>query len=108
LSAIVYAAVAMHLTPPSNIETIDPAMLHVAGEFTEENLGTSVGNKGEIVTRIVTAQFAFQPACVVVPQDTPLVLRLASPDVIHGIMVVGTNVNTMVVPGYVSQVRTRF
>jgi cytochrome c oxidase subunit II len=26
-------------------------------------------------------------------------LRLASPDVIHGILVSGTNVNTMVVPG---------
>jgi len=35
-------------------------------------------------------------------------LRLASPDVIHGILVSGTNVNTMVVPGYVSQVHTVF
>ena len=35
-------------------------------------------------------------------------MRLASPDVIHGILVAGTNVNTMVVPGYVSQVHTVF
>jgi cytochrome c oxidase subunit 2 len=28
--------------------------------------------------------------------------------VIHGILVTGTNVNTMVVPGYVSQVHTVF
>jgi cytochrome c oxidase subunit 2 len=108
LVAIVYAAVGMHLNPPSNIETIDPTTLHVVGEFTEDNLGTQVSPKGEVVTRIVAAQFAFQPACVVVPQDTPITLRLASPDVIHGVMVVGTNVNTMVVPGYVSQVRTAF
>lgn len=109
LVAILYASLGAHINPPSNsIETIDPATLHVAGEFVEGNLGTKVEPGGEVVTRIVTAQFAFQPACVVVPQDTPVTLRLVSPDVIHGIMVVGTNVNSMVVPGYVSRVRTRF
>ena len=35
-------------------------------------------------------------------------LRFATPDVIHGILVTGTNVNTMIVPGYVAQVHTRF
>ena len=43
-----------------------------------------------------------------VPADTPVTLRFASPDVIHGILVTGTNVNTMVVPGHVSQVHTVF
>lgn len=109
LAAIVYASVGAHITPPSNsLETIDPATLHVSGEFVEGNLGTRLEPGGQVVTRIVTAQFAFQPACVVVPQDTPVTLRFASPDVIHGIMVVGTNVNSMVVPGYVSALRTRF
>ncbi len=108
LVAIVHGAVALHLNPPSNIEIVDPATLHVSGEFTEDNLGTRVGPNDEITTRIVTAQFAFEPPCVVVPQNTPVTFRFASPDVIHGIMVVGTNVNTMVVPGYVSRVRTKF
>jgi cytochrome c oxidase subunit II len=43
-----------------------------------------------------------------VPEGQNVTLRLASPDVIHGILVTGTNVNTMVVPGYVSQVHTVF
>jgi cytochrome c oxidase subunit 2 len=43
-----------------------------------------------------------------VPQGEPVTLRLSSPDVIHGILVTGTNVNTMVIPGYVSQVHTVF
>ena len=42
------------------------------------------------------------------PADRPVTLRFASPDVIHGILVAGTNVNTMVVPGFVSQVHTVF
>jgi cytochrome c oxidase subunit 2 len=35
-------------------------------------------------------------------------LRFASPDVIHGLLVTSTNVNTMVMPGYVAQVHTEF
>jgi cytochrome c oxidase subunit 2 len=43
-----------------------------------------------------------------VPSNQTVTLRFATPDVIHGILVTGTNVNTMVVPGYVSQVHTVF
>ncbi len=108
LSCILFATASLHMTPPSNIETVDPVTLHLNSEFVESNLGTQIDRNGRVTARIVTAQFAFQPSCVVVPQDTPVTFRLASPDVIHGITVLGTNVNTMVVPGYVSQVRTTF
>src|SRR3954447_24501301 len=103
-AAIIYAALAAHINPPSNIETIDPQTLHLSGEFTEQNLGTRVDAQGNVVTRIVATQFAFVPQCILVPEGRPVTLRLSSPDVIHGILVTGTNVNTMVVPGYVSQV----
>ncbi len=108
LAAILYAAMSLHLNPPTNVELVDPATIHVSGEFAEDNLGTRLEPQGGIVTRLVTTQFSFSPSCVVVPQDTPVTFRVVSPDVIHGIMVVGTNVNTMVIPGYVSRVRTRF
>lgn len=108
LVAILYATIGLHLGPPSNIETIDPATIHVSGEFAEENLGTRLEPKGGLTVRLVTTQFSFSPSCVVVPQDTPVTFRVVSPDVIHGIIVVGTNVNTMVIPGYVSRVRTQF
>ena len=103
-----FAALALHRNPPSNLERIDPATLHLTGEFTEPNLGTRVEPNGQITTRIVATQFAFVPQCVVVPEGREVTLRLASPDVIHGILVSGTNVNTMVVPGFVSQVHTVF
>jgi cytochrome c oxidase subunit 2 len=50
----------------------------------------------------------FAPHCIAVPQGRLVTLRFASPDVIHGILITGTNVNTMVVPGYVAQVHTEF
>src|ERR1051325_6014303 len=103
-----FAALALQRNPPSNAERIDPKTLHLSGEFTEPNLGTRIEANGQVTTRIVATQFAFVPNCVVVPEGQNVTLRLASPDVIHGILVSGTNVNTMVVPGYVSQVHTVF
>ncbi len=50
----------------------------------------------------------FVPRCVAVPQGRPVTLRFATPDVIHGLLITGTNVNTMVVPGFVAQVHTEF
>jgi len=108
LGAIVFAGISMHINPPSNREFVDPRTLHLSGEFTEGNLGTRVDANGQVTTRIIATQFAFVPQCVVVPADRPVTLRFATPDVIHGILVTGTNVNTMVVPGYVSQVHTVF
>jgi cytochrome c oxidase subunit II len=107
-AAILFATLALHRAPPGHVEMIDPTTLHLSGEFVEANLGTTVAAGGQVTARIVAAQFAFLPQCVAVPQGRPVTLRFASPDVIHGIIVVGTNVNTMVVPGYVSEIETQF
>ena len=106
--AIIYAGLVHHINPPSNVETVDPKTLHLSGEFTETNLGTRVEPGGQVTSRMVATQFAFQPQCILVPANRPVTLRFASPDVIHGILVTGTNVNTMIIPGYVSQVHTVF
>jgi cytochrome c oxidase subunit 2 len=106
--ALIYAGLVHHINPPSNIEPIDPKTLHLSGEFTESNLGTRVSADGQVTSRIVATQFTFQPRCIVVPANQRVTLRFATPDVIHGILVTGTNVNTMIVPGYVSQVHTVF
>jgi cytochrome c oxidase subunit II len=106
--AIIYAGVVHHINPPSNIETIDPKTLHLTGEFTEGNLGTRVEAGDQVTSRVVATQFAFQPQCIVVPSNRTVTLRFATPDVVHGILVTGTNVNTMIIPGYVSQVHTVF
>ena len=106
--AILYAAIAMHVNPPSNREYVDPKTLHLSAEFTESNLGTRVDPNGQIVARVIATQFEFVPNCIVLPAQRDVTLRFTSPDVIHGILVTGTNVNTMIVPGYVAQVHTRF
>jgi cytochrome c oxidase subunit 2 len=108
MAVVVVTGVTHALQPPSNVETIDPVTLHLGGEFVESNLGTAAEPDGSVTARIVAEQYAFVPQCVQVPADTPVKFRLTSTDVVHGFLLPATNVNTMVMPGYVAEVRTRF
>jgi cytochrome c oxidase subunit 2 len=108
MAVIVVTGVSYALHPPSNVETIDPTTLHLGGEFAESNLGTAVEPDGSVTVRLIAEQYAFVPICVQVPVDTPVKFRLTSPDVIHGFLLPATNVNTMVVPGFIAEVRTTF
>jgi cytochrome c oxidase subunit 2 len=108
MAVIVVTGVTHALHPPSNVETIDPATLHLNGEFAESNLGTATEADGSVTVRIVAEQYAFVPQCAQVPADTPVKFRLTSADVIHGFLLPSTNVNTMVVPGFIAEVRTSF
>ena len=109
MMAIIVVTGATHaLHPPSNVETIDPVTLHLGGEFAESNLGAAAEPDGSVTVRMIAEQYSFVPDCVQVPADTPVTFRITSPDVIHGFLLPGTNVSTMVVPGYVAEVRTTF
>ncbi len=109
MMAVVVAAGAINaIHPPSNVETIDPVTLHLGGEFAESNLGTAQERDGSLTVRLIGEQYAFVPDCVKVAVNTPVKFRVTSTDVIHGFLLPATNVNTMVVPGFVAEVRTRF
>jgi len=109
MMAIMVVTGALHaLHPPSNVETIDPTILHLGGEFAESNLGTAAEPDGSITVRMIAEQYFFVPNCAEVPVHTPVKFRITSADVIHGFLLPATNVNTMVVPGYVAEVRTTF
>jgi cytochrome c oxidase subunit 2 len=108
LAIVVVSGVAGALHPSSNVETIDSRTLHLGGEFVESNLGTAIEPDGSATVRIIAEQYDFVPHCVRVPAQTPIKFRLTSADVIHGFLLPDTNVNTMVVPGFVAEVRTSF
>jgi cytochrome c oxidase subunit II len=108
MAVIVVTGVTHALNPPSNVETIDPTTLHLGGEFAESNLGTAAEADGSVTVRLVGEQYAFVPECTQVPADTPVKFRITSTDVTHGFLLPATNVNTMVVPGFIAEVRTAF
>jgi cytochrome c oxidase subunit 2 len=94
--------------PQAHVETADPKILHLSGEFIESNLGSAAEPDGSVTVRAVGQQYSFTPQCMVVPTDTPITFRATSPDVVHGFLIEGTNINTMLVPGYVSVTTFRF
>lgn len=108
LAVVVVTGVTQMLHPLSDVETINPATLHLEGEFVESNLGTAAEPDGSMTVRMIAEQYMFVPQCAVVPAATLVRLRLTSPDVTHGFFVQGTNTNAMVVPGYITNVRTTF
>ncbi len=108
LAVIVLTGVSQMLHPLSDVETINPATLHLQGEFVESNLGSAAEPDGSITVRIIAEQYMFVPQCVVVPAATSVRFRLTSADVTHGFFVQSTNTNAMVVPGYITNVMTSF
>lgn len=105
---LTFYAVASNIHPPSNVETINSDRLHVEGEFVEDNLGVKEMPDGSVEVRMVAARYGFYPQKLDIPANTPVKFRIASADVLHGLHVPNTNLATMVVPGYISEVNTEF
>lgn len=108
IGVLSFYAIASNIHPPSNVETINSDRLHVEGEFVEDNLGVKTMPDGSVEVRMVAARYGFYPQELEIPVNTPVRFRIASADVLHGFHVPFTNLATMVVPGYVSEVNTSF
>lgn len=96
------------MMPAVRMETIDPTTLHLAGEFTEDQLGSVLEPDGSVTVRVVASQYSFTPACILVPAGAPVRFRATSADAVHGFSIAHTNVNVMLVPGYISNFDARF
>jgi len=103
-----FAALYHGAMPQSRVETADPRTLHLGGEFIESNLGSALEPDGTVTVRFIGQQYSFTPSCILVPTDTPVTFRVTSADVVHGFLIDGTNINLMLVPGYVSSLGARF
>jgi cytochrome c oxidase subunit 2 len=110
MMAVLAAVAGIHRAtmPQPRVETIDPSRIHLSGELVEGNLGSALEPNGAVTVRAIGQQYSFTPACLLLPADTPITLRATSADVVHGILIQGTNINTMLVPGYVTEQLMRF
>lgn len=106
VSVILGSAFFHGIHAPSNVETIDSAKLHLSEEFAEDKLGTQRNADGSITVRMVAGRYGFYPKTLTLPADTEITFRWVSLDVIHGVHIPMTNMSTMIVPGYVAQVKT--
>jgi cytochrome c oxidase subunit 2 len=116
MSAIVFVLILMviftglhwAMMPPSRVETIRISDLNKSSEFVESNLGSAAGPDGSVTVRILAQEYSFTPQCILVPTDTEITFRATSADVIHGMLVTNTNINSMIEPGYISTFKTLF
>ena len=106
LAAIFIPAAVSAIHPSSHIETLDPTTLADNPEFAAGAVRTT--DDGRVVVSVTASTFSFTPDPIEVPSGKPITFRLTSSDVIHGFQVIGTNVNAMVVPGYISQTTVTF
>lgn len=111
IATVVYGFVAMDLKVIGNYETIDPQNLRET-KFGQPGVREVTKNgQTEYEVYVQTIQFAFRPgtsAPIKVPANKRVTFYITSPDVLHGFEVVGTNLNTMTIPGQVAKMTTIF
>jgi len=86
--------------------TIDPDAIDEHEKF--EELGVRHVEGDEYEASVQAIRFAFVPDPIEVPADSTVTFYLTSADVIHGFEMVGTNVNTMAIPGQVTEFTVEF
>lgn len=102
IGSVTYGAVGPGVAMVSDSEpAIDAGGLDEDDRFSEPRV-ERVG-EDEYEAYVVAYQFGFTPDPIVVPENSTVTFYVTSRDVIHGFEVVGTNANTMVVPGEVSE-----
>ncbi|MFB6141723.1 MAG: cytochrome c oxidase subunit II [Halorientalis sp.] len=93
--------------------TVDQAAI-AAGNYEGTNFkspGVRRVGAGNYTVHVVAQQFLFRPGTsepIRVPAGSRVTFYVTSADVVHGFELVGTNVNSMVIPGQVSQFTVRF
>lgn len=107
VAVIGVSAVAFSLHPPSHVETIDPAGVFTDPRFAGIGQPVELAD-GTIEVQMVALMFTFAPNEIRVPAGRRIRFRMTSVDVTHGFMITGTNANTMLMPGYISQFTTVF
>lgn len=106
LIVLIADAVVMGATPPSGMTTVDPATVLKSGQFQTPRAYQTGPNAWMV--HVAAFQFGFLPNPIRVPAGAKVTFMVASADVVHGFEIVDTDVNTMVIPGYVSQITHTF
>jgi cytochrome c oxidase subunit 2 len=110
IATVTYGAVGAGVTMVDDSGgTVDPDALGDHPEFGDP--GVERVGENEYAVYVVARQFLFEPGTtspIRVPANSEVTFYLTSADVIHGFELVGTNVNTMVIPGQVAEITVRF
>jgi cytochrome c oxidase subunit 2 len=85
--------------------TVDPTTLNEHPEFSDP--GVRQVGENHYAVYVIAQQFIYDPGTgqpIELPAGSTVTFYVTSADVVHGFSVVGTNVNTMAIPGQVAKV----
>ena len=102
LAVIGTAAISEGIVPPSHRQTIDPQKVVITPPFDHPGLRPVPGSTNEFEAYIVARYPSFNPHEIDVPVGAKVTFYTTSTDVVHGFFITNTDVNLMVVPGWVS------
>ena len=100
LALILFAAFADNINPPSGLQTIDPAKVASTPPF--DHPGLRRLPDGSYEAYYVAQIFQFDPPTLTVPAGSKVTFYVTSPDVVHGFEIAQTDVDMMVIPGWVN------
>ncbi|MFO1443308.1 cytochrome c oxidase subunit II [Bacillus sp. Bva_UNVM-123] len=101
-----YQAFALDMAPPSGSERIDSSNVDNIAPF--DNPGVKEIGENEYEVVMTLQLFSFTPSDIEIPAGATVHFIMTSKDVVHGFQVAGTNLNAMVVPGYVQKITQKF
>ncbi len=92
---------------PQDAEVIDPTKIDEDERFANPRVEEVI--PGELYNVYMVARmWSYSPTEIRVPKGAYVKFYITSPDVQHGFHVVGTNVQTNVIPGYITVITVKF
>ena len=101
-----YQAFALGMEPPSHKETLDPQKVDEHPLFSEPGVFEVGENEYDVVMTLEI--FNFTPGDIEVPVGSTVNFIMTSKDVVHGMQIIDSNVNAMVVPGHIQKISNTF
>jgi cytochrome c oxidase subunit 2 len=101
-----YQGFAYGMAPPSHKEIIDPRKVDETAPFNNPGIKKIGENEYEVVMTLEI--FSFNPSQIEVPAGSTVHFTLTSKDVTHGFQVAATNINAMIMPGYIQKITQKF
>ncbi len=106
LAALTVTAFGAGIHLPSVAGRVEPAALAHTPPFDKPGVVHVGGDRYEVA---LTGQiWTFSPNEIRVPAGSTVTFIATSRDVVHGLMIHGANANTMLLPGQIARVSTRF
>nr|CAA71530.1 subunit II-homologue of cytochrome oxidase [Natronomonas pharaonis] len=101
IATITYGSVGLGIAMVDDEQdTVNPDNLDEHPGFADP--GVEQVGENEYEVHVIAVQYAYFPGDFEVPADSEVTFHVTSEDVIHSFSVVGTNANTMVIPGEVA------